>query len=148
MQQVGQRRFSRELQLFGVADEQTHCCFFYAKFTLLFIKVACPNWMDSPELLKALLVSEREKTERYRIESERLNQALLEANRRCAALELVRLERDELARQCAESHRNEPLVKELDAARRMVDNQRQWMRCFLATRGLPHDESAASSTKQ
>ena len=69
-------------------------------------------------------------------ENERLRMELVESRQLVASL---RLERDELLNRWNEfaTYRNEPLVKELEAARRMVDNQRQWMRCFLDKCGEP-----------
>jgi hypothetical protein len=68
--------------------------------------------------------------EEYKAEIQHLNKELLRANQDCALLESVRMERDELQRRWNDfvAVRNQPLIDELTALRKIVDSQRQQMR--------------------
>jgi len=68
--------------------------------------------------------------EEYKAEIQHLNKELLRSNQDCALLESVRMERDELQRRWNDfvAVRNQPLIDELTALRKIVDSQRQQMR--------------------
>ena len=89
--------------------------------------------------LSAQLAAEHARVTQFEMELERTRKQLFEANRERMVMELVRLERDELLNRWNDfaSYRNEPLLKELEAARDMLERQRQWMRRVAGTAAMP-----------
>ena len=83
--------------------------------------------------LRLELNAEREARLLCMEELERMRARLVDADRELAELRPVLAQRDELLQKWENftTYTNEPLVRELQAARSLVDNQRQWMRCFL-----------------